>query len=58
MSRQPLCIREQKAPPFHNNSQKEISSKYARENGFKNIQYIIDDGYSGTNFNRPGWNEL
>lgn len=39
-------------------NQKNILSKYAKENGFKNIQYIVDDGYSGTNFNRPGWNDL
>jgi len=39
-------------------NQKNILSKYAKENGFKNTQYIVDDGYSGTNFNRPGWNDL
>lgn len=39
-------------------NQKNILSKYAKENGFKNMQFIVDDGYSGTNFNRPGWNEL
>lgn len=39
-------------------NQKNILSKYAKDNGFKNIQYIVDDGYSGTNFNRPGWNDL
>ncbi len=39
-------------------NQKNILSKYAKENGFKNLQYIVDDGYSGTNFNRPGWNDL
>ncbi|MBR5614376.1 MAG: recombinase family protein [Clostridia bacterium] len=39
-------------------NQKNILSKYAKDNGFKNIQYIVDDGFSGTNFNRPGWNDL
>lgn len=39
-------------------NQKSILSKYAKENGFKNTQFIVDDGYSGTTFNRPGWNEL
>ena len=39
-------------------NQKNILSKYAKDNGFKNIQYIVDDGCSGTNFNRPGWNDL
>lgn len=39
-------------------NQKNILSKYAKENGFKNTQFIVDDGYSGTNFNRPGWKEL
>ena len=39
-------------------NQKNILSKYAKENGFKNTHFIVDDGYSGTNFQRPGWNEL
>ncbi len=39
-------------------NQKNILSKYAKENGFKNLQYFVDDGFSGTNFNRPGWNDL
>lgn len=39
-------------------NQKNILSKYAKENGFKNLQYFVDDGFSGTNFNRPSWNDL
>ena len=39
-------------------NQKSILSKYAKENGFKNLQYFVDDGFSGTNFNRPSWNDL
>lgn len=39
-------------------NQKNILSKYANENDFKNTHFIVDDGYSGTNFQRPGWNEL
>ena len=39
-------------------NQKAILSKYAEENGFKNLLFFVDDGYSGTNFNRPGWGEL
>ena len=30
-------------------NQKNILSKYAKENGFKNTHFIVDDGYSGTN---------
>ena len=39
-------------------NQKNILSKYAKENDFKNLQYFVDDGFSGTNFNRPSWNDL
>lgn len=31
-------------------NQKAILSKYAKENGFKNTSFFVDDGYSGTNF--------
>lgn len=39
-------------------NQKNILSKYAKDNGFRNLQYFVDDGFSGTNFNCPGWNDL
>ena len=39
-------------------NQKTILSKYAKENHFSNPLFFVDDGYSGTNFNRPSWNEL
>ena len=38
--------------------QKDILRKYAEDNGFSNIQFFVDDGYSGTNFNRPDWIRL
>ncbi len=34
-------------------NQKAMLQKYAEDNGFRNVQFYIDDGYSGTNFNRP-----
>ena len=33
--------------------QKEILSAYAEKRGFVNARFYVDDGYSGTNFNRP-----
>ncbi|MBQ0072225.1 MAG: recombinase family protein, partial [Spirochaetales bacterium] len=39
-------------------NQKSILLKYAEENGFRNIEFFVDDGYSGTNFNRPDWKRL
>ena len=39
-------------------NQKNILSKYAEDNGFCNTQFFVDDGYSGTNFNRPSWEKL
>ena len=39
-------------------NQKKFLEDYARENGFKNIQHFSDDGYSGTNFERPAFKRL
>ena len=39
-------------------NQKKLLSKYAKEYGFSNIKYFVDDGYTGTNFNRPGFIEM
>lgn len=39
-------------------NQKAILSKYAKENHFPNPTFFVDDGFSGTNFERPGWNEM
>jgi len=33
-----------------------ILEAYAKENGFTNPKFLHDDGYSGTSFDRPGWN--
>ena len=34
-------------------NQKAILKKYADENGLENTAFYVDDGFSGTNFNRP-----
>lgn len=39
-------------------NQKRFLEEYAKKNGFFNIRHFTDDGYSGTNFNRPGFNAL
>lgn len=39
-------------------NQKKYLEDYARSKGFKNIRHFVDDGYSGTTFNRPGFNQL
>ncbi len=39
-------------------NQKLILEKYVAERGWKLIDEYIDDGYSGTNFNRPGVQRL
>lgn len=38
--------------------QKEILKNYADDNGFRNTEFFVDDGYSETNFNRPDWLSL
>ena len=39
-------------------NQKNILEKYAKDNNFSNIRFFVDNGFSGTNFNRPSWTEL
>lgn len=39
-------------------NQKRLLQKYTKENGFENTRYYVDDGYTGTNFNRPGFQKL
>lgn len=38
--------------------QKEILFKYAKEHGFANCEFYVDDGFSGTNFNRPDFQRM
>jgi len=39
-------------------NQKALLARYAKDNGFVHPQFFIDDGYSGTSFDRPGWQQL
>ena len=39
-------------------NQKELLLKYANENGYYNTEFFVDDGYSGTNFDRPDFKRL
>ena len=39
-------------------NQKKYLEDYARRNGFGNIRHFTDDGFSGVNFNRPGFQAL
>ena len=39
-------------------NQKKYLEEYARQHGLRNIRHFYDDGYSGTNFNRPGFAAL
>lgn len=39
-------------------NQKAILKKYADDHDFKNTEFFVDDGYSGTNFDRPDWKRL
>jgi len=39
-------------------NQKKILENYCRSNGYSGIRHYEDDGYSGTNFNRPGFQKM
>ena len=38
-------------------NQREFLTRYAKEHGYTNLKILVDDGYTGTNFNRPGVQE-
>ena len=38
-------------------NQRAILTRYAADQGFTNTRILVDDGYTGTNFNRPGVQE-
>jgi len=39
-------------------NQKKLLTKYAKDHHFGNTKVYVDDGYTGTNFNRPGFQEM
>lgn len=39
-------------------NQKKYLEEFARKSGFTNIRHFTDDGYTGRNFNRPGFQAL
>ena len=39
-------------------NQKKLLAKYAKEHGFSNTKFYVDDGYTGTNFNRPDFQRM
>ena len=48
--------RQGESNSIHN--QKLFLEKYAADNGFENTLFLADDGYSGTNFDRPSWKKI
>ena len=48
--------RQGESNSIHN--QKLFLEKYAADNGFENTLFLSDDGYSGTNFDRPAWKKI
>lgn len=39
-------------------NQKKLLKRFAKENGLSNTRYYVDDGYTGTNFERPGFQKM
>lgn len=39
-------------------NQKKMLEKFATEQGFVNLRHYTDDGWSGTNFDRPDWKRM
>lgn len=39
-------------------NQRAILKRYAQDQKFRNLEFFVDDGYSGANFNRPEWQRM
>jgi len=39
-------------------NQRDLLLRYANETGLSNTHFFVDDGFSGTSFDRPGWMQL
>ena len=39
-------------------NQRRMLESYCRDHGLKNCQYFVDDGWSGANFDRPGFQRM
>lgn len=39
-------------------NQRDFLRKYCEEHHFPNVRHFSDDGYTGTNFDRPGFREM
>ena len=48
--------RQKESNSIHN--QKLFLEQYAADHGFENTLFLADDGYSGTNFDRPAWKKV
>ena len=38
-------------------NQRELLTRYAQDHGYTNLKVLVDDGYTGTNFQHPGVQE-
>ena len=51
------CLSNEDSQDGESNSiqnQRELLTRYARDHGYTNLKLLVDDGYTGTNFQRPG----
>ena len=39
-------------------NQRKLLQSYAKTHGLSNTKVYVDDGFTGTNFNRPGFQEM
>ena len=39
-------------------NQKRMLTQYAEQHGYVNIEHYTDDGWTGTNFDRPDWKRM